>query len=511
MPIVVPYSIATLIRLLAEKSKNTVEVVKAKLHSTYFEEYFANIRAATIVIEDEYVDRDFLEDFAAYYVRCFHPYDRYCSRLHFFGLEFDEREFDLLLRGAPEKVSAKALNDSYCGFIVVKPLPETIIGRTCLKKYPDDGGRRHYPITRKYDANLFGQKITVDTLAYQEQDRVAAACATSALWCAFQGTGILFQHTLQSPVEITKVAVSQSPIETRSLPNEGLSAAQMGHAIRSVGLEPLLVKVENIDVLKTTVYAYLNGGIPLLLLINLVGLEKPGKHAVAVTGYSLGHPSPSPSGKTGFVTMASRINKLYVHDDQVGPFARMEMDGVTVKDASGTDWMSLSTSWPDASGMMGGVRAVPESVIIPLYHKIRIPFATIHDDILHFDEFVTQAFALAGPPSIRLQWDVRLTTAGKAKSEIAEPGYPVPPEVRRSFLLKNMPRFMWRATGECQGSPVLDLFFDATDIERGDLLVRSIEYHPTIRPLLRAACNFIPTASYSSRVRRILSGYASQP
>jgi hypothetical protein len=53
--------------------------VERKLHAEYFREYFAEIEARTIVVEQEYVDHDFLEDFAAYYARCFASYSRYCT------------------------------------------------------------------------------------------------------------------------------------------------------------------------------------------------------------------------------------------------------------------------------------------------------------------------------------------------------------------------------------------------------------------------------------------------
>src|SRR5262249_17736969 len=98
------------------------------------------------------------------------------------------------------------------------PLPRTIVGRTCLKTYPHDS-RRDFPITRDYEANLFGMPLRVESLAFQEQDSVAAACATSALWSAFHGTGKQFQHPIPSPVEISKAATAHLPLDTRTFPN----------------------------------------------------------------------------------------------------------------------------------------------------------------------------------------------------------------------------------------------------------------------------------------------------
>ena len=72
-----------------------------------------------------------------------------------------------------------------------------------------------------------------------------------------------------------------------------------------------------------------------------------GFHAVAVTGFSMGGDSPAPIGETQFSLKASRVDKLYVHDDQVGPFARMVFDGVEItigQDNSGKDLASSSLS-----------------------------------------------------------------------------------------------------------------------------------------------------------------------
>ena len=172
-------------RVLAQRGRTGQYVVDAKIHSVYFENYFSTLGAATILIEKEYVDRDFLEDFAAYYVRCFYPYERKCSRLHFFSHAFASDDFDALLCGTNGGLTEQELQNAYLGFIVVKPLSQTIIGRTCLKTYPEDNGRRWFPITRRYEAHLYGMTLTVETLAFQEQDHVAAACATSSLWSAF--------------------------------------------------------------------------------------------------------------------------------------------------------------------------------------------------------------------------------------------------------------------------------------------------------------------------------------
>lgn len=501
------YSITLLERLIAEKSrKNSPAVIAKKLHRFYFEGYFKEIKARTIVVENNYVDHDYLEDFAAYYVRCFHPYERRCARLHFFEISFKQNEFTEILKGHADESICKKVQDAYLGFVVVKPLPKTVVGRTCLRTYPTEN-RRHYPITRSYSANLFGLDLAVETLAFQEQDKAVAACATSALWSVLQGTGKLFQHHILSPVEITKAATDQIPTESRSLPNSGLSPAMMARAIRSVSLEPFLVSVEDEYILKSTLYAYLQGKIPMILGIELIDISKTqghsrGRHAIATTGFSLGRNKPEPYGPSNFMLRASRIDKIYVHDDQVGPFARMEFDNVKLKVLK-KERSSLTTSWRGDDGVHGSVRAMPEILMVPLYHKIRIPFEVVHDAVLSFDELITVlADELDEKPDAlhgkKLEWDIYLTTVNDLKKQLLSEkscGYSPLEDV----LLENMPRFMWRATAlSDKNAKLLDLLFDATDIELGPFFIRAIEYDEGVSSFVRAASRSEPLRAYYS-------------
>jgi hypothetical protein len=484
-----PYSLEKLTELICEKSLAPAHVVANKCHIPYFRNYFSALGAKSIVIENGYVDRDYLDDFAGYYVRCFTDYGKICTRFHFFNQELTTDYIDRVLLG--EKDIDEAVREGYLGFVVIKPLPRTVIGRTCLKTYPDDHGRRQFPITRTYECNLFGIDFQVQTLAFQEQDNVVAACATSALWSIFQGTGRQYQHPIPSPFEITRTAAVNISSESRAIPNNGLTANQLAHAIRTVGLEPFKVSAKNHFVLRSTLYAYLRAKIPIFLGFDLVdnspnGPLIMGKHGVAITGFSLGADEPIPI--EGFCLRASRIDKIYVHDDQIGPFARMVFDGFDLsflnQDGSNSTIPTLSTSWIGSSGTEGTVRAVTEILIIPLYHKIRIPFSTVQDLVISFDQFVRSLKALTGISE--LEWDIFLTTVSDLKSDLLKSGSFKSNKYRREVLLDRMSRFVWRARASCDGECVLELLFDATDIQQGSMLIRAIENHPALSAVLRA-------------------------
>ncbi len=497
-----PYSRGQLEELLT-RYKETAATIRGKLHLEYFSGYFGYLGAKFIVVERKYVDRDFLEDYAAYYVRCFDDYDRYCNRLHFFSCEIAEDQVRSVLQGENDPATVEALSESYLGFVVAKPLPTTVVGRTCLITYPQEG-RRCFPNTRDYDAHLFGIDLCIrNTLAFQEQDSVVAACATSALWSVFQGTGKLFQHPIPSPVEITKSAAERLPSSTRLLPNRGLNLEMMAHAIRSVGLEPFLINSAATSAdhytLKGAAYAYLQGHIPMILGVTLIDTSHNpatvmGMHAVALTGFSLGDGAIQPYGPTGFRLRASRIDRFYVHDDQVGPFARMVFDGskYSYKTQSGPvlgPTVSISTSWQGENGAIGSGRAISEKLLIPLYHKIRVPFSVIHDGVLHYDSFVSKLLqARPGPLAENLEWDIYLTTVVEVKKLIRE-HEALPPQRKATLLTQPFPRFIWCATALAEGKRVFDLLFDATDIEQGRCLVNVIEHDQKLSEILHEVFN----------------------
>jgi hypothetical protein len=133
---VVEYDEEKLVEIFRENSPASKEMILGKNHPDYFNKYLKSddIGVKTIVVEHDYIDRDFLEDFSGYYVRCFSDYKRKCTRLHFFSEKFQQADFDLFLEQFDPDFKNK-LEKSYLGFIVIKPLPQTIIGRTCLKTY----------------------------------------------------------------------------------------------------------------------------------------------------------------------------------------------------------------------------------------------------------------------------------------------------------------------------------------------------------------------------------------
>lgn len=474
---VVAYSRQAFETILREKADKPVDF-SDKAHVHYFEQYFAAIGVKCILVEDPYVDRDYLEDYADYYARCFSDYRRKCARLHFFTEMVDAAALDQALKAkAPETLDLQPI---YAGFMVVKPLPKRVIGRTCLRNYPGgDGRQRVFPINQRYDVNLFGIPLSIESLPFQEQDNEVAACATTALWSAFQATGRRFQHVIPSPVEITRAASSAIRTSNRAFPNnDGLNILQMADAIRSVGLEPHAVTVgrKNSDVspelFKSIAYAYLKGRIPCLAAGQLVNVatNKPFEalHAITLNGFSMGATAPVPKDG-GPRLMAMGLDRIYGHDDAVGPYSRLRFDPA--------DNGRIMTSWRDREGQWNNVAFVPLTLLMPVYHKIRVPFASVHAVIKRIDVFLKRygSRLLRRRAVGNMQWDIYLSTSGDVKAAVM--GLPNT-DLDYPFLTASLPKYVWVADLYDGEAILLKALFDATDLVQGGHFLTALCHDP---------------------------------
>jgi hypothetical protein len=254
------FSPANLYKALANKRLLEDEVA-AQSRARYLYGYLRDIGAKTIVVEYDYTDGDYLDDFAAYYVKCFATYERRCKRLHFFSIELNRSRLNRLIKVAAFTKREKLIRKAYLGFVIARPLPDAIVGRSVLATYPDDGGRRNYSCTKEYHANLFGNELPVQSLAFQEQDTVLAACATVSLWCCFHKTAELFGTPSPSPAAITRAA-THFIHHARPIPSHGLAVLQICNAIEHVGLEPEVIHVKKNVPLISLIYGYLKMGLP---------------------------------------------------------------------------------------------------------------------------------------------------------------------------------------------------------------------------------------------------------
>ncbi len=445
-----PFSSANFFKHLSNTHCNPDEVA-SNPRAGYLLRYLSTLGARSMVVERHYTDGDYLEDFASYYVRCHRPYGRRCRRLHFFSCDLDDAKVLALVLGELKADEALSVQKSYLGFVVVRPLPSAVVGRTVLKTYPDDGGRRHYSVLLTFTAHLFGTPLHIQSLPFQEQDTVLAACATVALWCAFHKTHDLFDTASPRPAEITRTA-NRVLKGGRPIPSHSLTIEQMCHVVSEVGLEPELIDCTSSDVpLVSLAYGHLMMGLPVVLGVEIPGR---GRHAITLTGFSLRtnrvHAQEVPIGAKSIPMIGLRIDELYAHDDQVGPFSRLVVVAPTA-----TEPLILRTQ--NAQGKQFDM--YPLVMLVPVYNKIRLTFLDVKKWLTRLTG-VLLGFA----QETSIEWDLHLVTSNEYKMGIK--GSSLSRTEREIFLLRAQPRFLWQAILRIDGEQVFELLADATDMER---------------------------------------------
>lgn len=447
------------------------KVVSQQRPAQYVFSYLTELKAQTLVVEQTYVDGDYLDDYSSYYARCFQSYNRFCRRLHFFSAVYEHFQFVEILTGEPVEIVLQDFSKHYLGFVVARPLPTSVVGRTILKTYSSDQGRRFYPCVKTYRPNVFGMTLEIQGLAFQQQDSVLAACATVALWSCYHKTAELFGTPCPRPAAITSVA-NQVVGSARPFPSGGLRIEQICNSIRKLDLEPEVFHVTQHVRLVSLLYSYMKMGIPVLLVVDVQGV---GLHALTLVGYSLTQKSMPPD-QGSLHLLGTKIDKFYAHDDQNGPYSRLFVKP-PLDQANYPAPVSFEGSWQSLADN-SLLPLIPKAVIVPVYNKIRLKFS----DVLQPLERLNFILGLSEEKWDSGEWDVHLVTTKELKEEIrAQQQHPR----LKSILLAPHPRFIWRAILTLQEIMVLELLADATDVKLNCPFYQCTVFDSTLKSFLQ--------------------------
>lgn len=286
---------STLSNLVKECFGQSFPNIFHKQQIEYIYKYLSDLSAKTVLLEREYIDKDYLEDYSRYYVKCFNNGGHKCARLHFFSTEVDHGCLNELLSGGAGRASVDSLQAAYLGFVVVKPLPKTFIGKTCLKQYGRvrDGVDGRKCLSKAYQIDLFGLPLTVESIAFQEQDKVVSACATTSIWSALHAISWRNSREIPACSEITINAINHIDGSNNSFPNKELSNKQI---LRALDVEGLRHHSESLDGkgysdFFDVVRVSIDSGLPLILGVDVFVVEENCRlrssagHAVTVLGY----------------------------------------------------------------------------------------------------------------------------------------------------------------------------------------------------------------------------------
>lgn len=359
----------------------------------YLRVYLTALGCKTIVIEDHYVDRDYIHDVALFYARSLRSYPNYCQRLHFFREQFDNTRWKaMVMQPGTHRESQRFLQDNYLGFSVVRPLPGSPIGRTILPTFgptTESGCRRDFASIREYGVHLGGFDLSVRGLPFQQQDQGVSACATTALWSSIHAVAKAECMMPPTPAEITEAASRYVLADGRSLPSEGLNIQQICEATRGSGLEPLVVRSVDLEHDRAQLLGYISSGFAPVLALQPV--QGGVGHAVCAIGLKLGDVAAPSDPAIKFRDSASAVRGVYIHDDRLGPYALAELGPWTLNGPTPTIATGVSIRWPDQP--IPSEQSVLKAMIIPLPTKLRMPISRIRGLGLALAQATAELFA----------------------------------------------------------------------------------------------------------------------
>ncbi|MBK9256060.1 MAG: hypothetical protein IPM42_11265 [Saprospiraceae bacterium] len=497
--------------------KNEYGSINNKFQIRFFRDYFSpepiGLGAKTVVIENDYYSESFIDDYSAYYSFSRHKYSKTCKRVHFFSHLFSRESFNNFLRNYKLNTEKNIIHNSYLGYIVVKPIPNALIGATVLKPYPATNNElgkanlvRCYNSIREYKINLFGVAFKIKTLAFQEQDKNVSACATCAIWFALHYLSDRFKIPKLSPYFITKAAGNQYLGSGRMFPSESLDPIQIGRAITSFNLVYELRNKNqfknDLSAVKAFIYSYNKLGLPVLLGLNIPGL---GYHLITIVGFKINLNFPKlniEDKKINYLT--DFMDEFYAHDEHTGPFARVyfknhtQFELTNYKDRikernlqkkmkridNSTFQVKINFSEDGEANVIEEYCFV-EDIIIPLPQIIRIKFEDISKELSIINGFIEEVI------EENIFWDVFLQESNLFKESVKF-SLNYSSAEKLELLQKPLSKFVWVAKGLVSGVTIIESIFDASDMNSQFYCLYIALFDVNIKESLNQATNSKP-------------------
>lgn len=302
-----------------------------------------------ILVEADYIDRDFSEDYSAYYSSLFLEVGKKCCRLHFFSRVknqdvsslFGENRnkqlyFDFLSchkkRKCPKnrviKVNLTDLKESYLGFVIILPTNERVIGRTVIRSNVFCKEEYGYYCTTncRIPVNIEGISLTVDAMPYIQQDERVGVCSSTAIWMAtcYMSTRYKFQRS--SLANITEMANIYHKINRPFPALRGLMSEQIIASFSKLGYDAIHYQKRTFQKNKWNpkeiIYKYIESELPVIVVIG-------GQHVCTIVGHNFDldkNITDEKNTDNKITSNSSFITYFIVHDDIKGPYQLLPVE-----------------------------------------------------------------------------------------------------------------------------------------------------------------------------------------
>lgn len=309
-----------------------------------------------VIIETEYVDKVYRDSYYRFFSTKLKNYYRNCIRLSFYEPQFENVE--AFINAGSEKQQ-----QWYNGFLVVRPLANSCIGRNAISKHAklDQG----FEIcTSSIKSTCIGAKVNVEAFPHSSQDAEYMSCAETTIWTMLEYFGN--KYSLYRPALPTEVVDSlDSTAFERMTPTSGLNFQQLSLALKKHGLSTKVYYRNNYSTepgkFQELFNCYVESGFPLTVCLANPS-NKNGGHAVVCIGRQKIDKSTMTTTKTilsgshNYVFWNAHNNNIVFNDDNFPCYQLTSFDTPT-----------QYYSNPVFNGM------IISHFIVPLYCKIYLP------------------------------------------------------------------------------------------------------------------------------------------
>lgn len=493
------------LRIHSFGSGDPLHQLKQTSQVTYLIDYFGDLGAASIVEEKNYFDRDYLAEFSAFYGISSKGYPNVCRRIHVFSKSINRATIRSGAAGSEKAI--RLLNESYLGFVVLRPIAAAPLGRTVVVWYPENNlslPRVTQP-ARQYCVHIAGITLHIRGLAWQQQDSGVGACATVGLWTMLHSSAFDDHHAIPTTAQITRDAHSTASLGSRVFPSKGLTIYQICEAIKANGLAPMVFEGDITGNNATGVVGFsrerfsaacaslIRSGYPVLVIGDLAGA---GGHAVCAVGFRSCAPA-DPAGDGSILLQESNVEYIYIHDDNIGPNVRF---GIQTDPHSGVVRLERSPPPP-----IGGVKRfhngtypplVPNRLVVAVHEDLRTSPDQLHKCGLLKTSSVHNVLATVlkagGRPPIPLSFSSRfMKLSDYVGSELANTlgsNQKLLGRVRLN-LWEHVPPMSLHIgvlrIGLWNSTPIVDVLYDTTDSDRNHPVFAHIAYADFVCPIAK--------------------------
>lgn len=291
--------------LAAVASSHSAKPVPAHQQWKEVIDHLLAVGAQSLLVQEGVRDPDFLEEHEAFYSKQHRPISRHCTRVHAFKSPAPDVGSAADTKTVLNYIDEAAANNSYLGFVTIRPLRHAPVGATILVARPETPAL----CTDVFPVHIAGTTFLVSGTPYLQQDNAVGACAQASIWMALRTLRRRSGNAAYSPAELTLSATRYLAVDRVFPGRRGLTVEQMLSAIKESNHDPLVIPIPPgstpADVTAQAL-PYIESGLP---VITVLSHPDSGGHAVLAIGLceNATDKLAPPSG-------------LIVHNDNQGPY-----------------------------------------------------------------------------------------------------------------------------------------------------------------------------------------------